>query len=159
MKTFLMLVGGGALAIIAIVAVAFGYFAYLGNQLDASSKAYVDASVPAIVSNWSKDELLKRGSPQFHQAVSEEQANQLFEKLRGLGALQNYEGASGQANMSYTPQNGASTTASYKANATFQNGKAEIQVKLIQVDGSWEILGFYVNAPLLTHRRPHPDEQ
>lgn len=147
MKNCLMVTGGIFLVLVFISACVVGYFAYAGNKLDVSSKAYVDECVPAIVSNWSKDELLKRESPQFRQAVNEDQLDLLFKKLSGLGQLKNYEGAKGDSNIIYTTAHGKVITAYYVGNATFENGKAEIRIKLIQTDGVWQILSFYVDSP------------
>lgn len=145
MKKVLTILGAVFLILILIVAAGIGYVAYTGNQLDASSKAYVDESVPAIVSVWSKDELVKRASPQLRQKASDVQIDQLFNDLSTkLGAFQSYDGAKGQSNMSFTAKEGEATTAAYVANATFQNGKAEIQIKLIRDNDSWQILGFHV---------------
>lgn len=148
MKNCLMVAGGIFLVLVLIGACAIGYVAYVGNKLDASSKTYVDECIPAIVSNWSKDELLKRASPQFHQAVAEDQVDLLFKKLSSLGQMKNYEGAKGDSNINYTTTNGKVITAYYVGKATFENGKAEIRIKLIQTDGMWQILNFYVDSPI-----------
>ena len=71
MKKFLSIVGGIFLVIVVIGAGLIGYAAYQGRGLDASSKTYVEANVPPIISTWSKDELLKRSSPQLLKAVND----------------------------------------------------------------------------------------
>jgi hypothetical protein len=145
MKKVLIILGAIFLVLILVVVAVIGYAAYTGNKLDASSRAYVDESVPAIISTWSKDELIKRASPQLRQKTSDDQIDQLFTTLSSkLGTFQSYDGAKGQSNMSFTSQDGQVTTASYVAGATFQNGKAEIQIKLIRDNDSWQILGFHV---------------
>jgi len=60
MKKVLMILGVVFLILIIVVGGFVGYTAYIGTKLDASSKAYVDASVPAIISTWSRNELIKR---------------------------------------------------------------------------------------------------
>src|SRR5262249_58990148 len=60
LKRALSIIGGLFLAFVVLVAGLLGYSAYQGPGLDASSKAYVEENVPAILSSWSKDELLKR---------------------------------------------------------------------------------------------------
>jgi len=146
MKTVFVALGVVFLILIVAVGGFVGYSAYVGTQLDASSKAYVDASVPAIVSQWSKDELIKRASPQLRASATDQQIDGLFTSLaQQLGSFQSYDGSKGDSNVSYTTQNGKVTTASYTANATFQNGKVDIQVKLIQINGAWLFLGFHVS--------------
>jgi hypothetical protein len=148
MKTALSIIGIVFLVILVFLAGVIGFAIYAGNQLDASSKAYTDKSVSAIVANWSKDELMKRESPQFREATSDDELAGLFNRFGELGALQSYGGAKGEANMNFTPATGLQITASYVAQATFQNGKAEIKVNLIQVDGAWQILGFRIDSPI-----------
>ena len=148
MKTALSIVGIVFLILLVLALGFFGFVAYEGYKFDASSKAYVDENVPAIIANWSKDELIKRESPQLRKAVSDDELAALFGKFNALGSMQSYDGAKGDANMNVTPSNGLQVTASYVAQATFQNGKAEIKIKLIQVDGTWQILGFHINSPL-----------
>jgi len=123
-----------------------GYFAFAGSRLDASSKAYVDKNIPIIITNWSKIDFEQQTSPEFRKKVSDDQIAQLFAMLPyKLGAFRSYEGCKGQANINVSTKGGELITASYVAYATFQHGKAEIQVKLIQEEANWKILYFYVN--------------
>jgi hypothetical protein len=143
MKTTLIIVSVMVLVLLILVVAGFGYVSYEGEKNDASSKAYADESIPAIVSNWSKDELVKRESPQLSQAASDDQLTTLFEKLSMLGPMESYDGAQGQAHMRIS-RSGLKVTAAYVAQATFQKSKAEIKINLIQVDGAWLIQGFGV---------------
>jgi hypothetical protein len=150
MKKFLAIVGGVFLILVLAVAGFIGYAAYQGQRLDASSKAYVEESLPAIVSTWSRDELLKRSSPQLLKVASEnpEQLDQLFRKLSELGAMRSFGDVKGDSNISYMIGKGKVITASYVANAKFANGEARITVRLIQLSGQWKILLFDVHSPL-----------
>ena len=150
MKKFLSIVGGIFLVIVVIVAGLIGYAAYQGRGLDASSKAYVEANVPPIISTWSKDELLKRSSPQLIKIIDEkpEQLDQLFHKLSKLGAMQSFGDVKGDSNVSYTTQNGKVTTASYVGTAKFEHGEGRINTRLIQSSGQWQFLFFYVDSPV-----------
>jgi len=151
MKKFLSIVGGLFLVLVLIVAGFFGYAAYQGRGLDASSKVYVEANVPPIISAWSKDELLKRSSPQLLKIINEkpEQLDQLFQKLSKLGAMQTFGDIKGDANISVTTQNGRVITASYMSAAKFENGEARIAIRLIQSpSGQWQFLLFNVNSPI-----------
>lgn len=132
---------------IAVVAGLIGFAAYNGTKHDASSKAYVDQSVPPIVSTWSVFELLDRASPELKASGTKEQLEQLFKKLSELGKLKEYQGSKGESLMSITPQNGKQITAKYKAMALFENGEAEIIIQLIKHDGNWQIINFHVKSP------------
>ena len=150
MKRILSIVGALFLLLILVVAGFIGYAAYQGRGLDASSKTYVEENVPPIISTWSKDELLKRSSPQLLKIINEkpEQLDQLFQKLSKLGAMQSFRDVKGDSNVSYTTQDGKVTTASYVATAKFGNGEARIVIRLIQLSGQWQFLLFNVNSPL-----------
>lgn len=147
MKNFLTVLGIIFLMLVVGVVAIVGSAAYFGSKLDASSKTYVDENVPAIISSWSKAEFIKRASPQLLQKISDDQISELFATLSSkLGAFRSYDGAKGESNMSFIFNSGQTTTASYVAEATFQNGKAKIQIKLIRDDDSWKILGFNVQG-------------
>ena len=150
MKIFLSIVGGIFLVIVLVVAGFIGFAAYQGKGLDASSKAYIEENVPTIISKWSKDELLKRSSPQLLKVINEkpQQLDQLFQKLSKLGAMRGFGDVKGDSNVSYTTQSGKVTTASYVATAKFENGEGRITARLIQSSGQWQFLQFYVDSPL-----------
>jgi hypothetical protein len=151
LKRFLSIVGGLFLVLVLLAAGLFGYAAYQGRGLDASSKTYVEESIPAIISIWSKDELLKRSSPQLQKVIDEkpEQLDQLFQKFSKLGPMQSFGRVKGDSNVSYTTQNGKVTTAAYVVTAKFKNGEGRITARLVQSPaGQWQFLLFHVDSPL-----------
>lgn len=151
MKKFLSIVGGLFLFLVLLAAGFFGYAAYQGRGLDESSKAYVEANVPPIISTWSKDELLKRSSPELLKIVDEKpgQLDQLFQKLSKLGALKSLGDVKGDANIFFTTKSGRVITAAYVISAKFENGDARIAVRLLQSpSGQWQFLLLNVNSPL-----------
>lgn len=136
-------------ALVVVVGGLVGYAAYTGGQLDVSSKAYVDAAVPAIVANWSERELTARATPQLLQATKPEQFTKLFKWFGTLGSMKKYCGSKGDSNVFVSPQ-GKTVSAKYVACAQFEKGEASIQVTLIQNKvKKWEIAGFYVNSQAL----------
>ena len=138
MKTFLMLLG----AVFALILILVVLIAVRGTALEREGKAYADASIVSIVSNWSEQALLDRASPAFMQKVSKAQIDSLFARLRPLGRLSRYNGAKGMNIFS----TGTTTTATYVAKADFEHGRAQISISLIKQNGSWRILGFYVQG-------------
>jgi hypothetical protein len=88
MKKFFQILGGIFLVLLVIVGVV-GIGVYQGTHLDSSSKAYVETNVKPVVAAWSKDELLKRASPQLLEILDKDpaQVDRLFAKLARLGAL------------------------------------------------------------------------
>lgn len=146
MKKTLMILGGTFLVILVAIVIGFIFLATKGSSLDKESKQYVEAAVPAIVSQWNKQELVNRASPEFMAATKGGDLDKLYVMFSKLGAFQKYNGAEGQANMSVTSKDGKVTTAVYVAKADFEKGPAEIQVTLIKHAEKWQILGFHVNS-------------
>ena len=151
-KKLLIATGVVFIALLIVGGVFIGFTAYRGFGLDKSSRAYVDENVPPIVSRWSKDELLRRASPQLLTALQAkpEEIEQVFTWLSSLGPLKHYNGSKGEAKMLYDSKQGSVTTADYLAAATFEQGDASISVRLIQApSGQWQFLSFHVNSPAL----------
>ena len=149
MKKFFTILGVIFLVALVLGVIGIGYVAVRGNALDKESKAYVDAAIPAIITNWNKKELLDRASPEFKQAVTDARLDQLFRWLASLGRLQKCDPANGQALMSATTQAGKIIAAQYTAKTIFEKGNATITVKLIKHGDQWQILAFNVNSPQL----------
>src|SRR5437660_2722313 len=147
MKKFFIVLGSLFLALIVLVAIGIAFIAVKGTALDKESKAYADAAIPAIVTTWSEKELLDRASPEFKQAVPQQQLDELFHRFAGFGHLQKCEPAQGQSMTSATTQAGLQVKAEYTADATFDKGKALIDIALIKHGDQWQILGFFVKPP------------
>jgi hypothetical protein len=130
-------------------AIGIAFVAVRGNALDKESKAYADTAIPAIVTGWSKKELIDRASPELNKAVTEQQLDQMFHWFTSLGRLQKCEPAQGQAIMSATSQTGKMISGQYAAKARFERGDATIKLDLIKHGDQWQILSFYVDSPAL----------
>jgi len=150
MKKVLSIAGAIFLVLIITLGAFFGYAAYQGRGLDASSKAYIEENVPPVLSTWSKEELLKRSSPQLLKIVEEnpERLDQLFQKLSKLGALKSFGEVKGDSQVFYNAGAGKTTTAAYTANARFEHGDARVSIRLMQNNGQWQFLLFNVNSPI-----------
>jgi hypothetical protein len=148
MKKFLMIFGGIALVGVLAIAGLIGWAAYRGSALDGESKAFVDAAVPAIARNWSKQELLDRAAPELTAKTTPEQLAMIFDTLAKLGTMVEYEGAKGDATMSYGTDAGSGISANYEAKARFQNGGVVFRVGLVKREGRWMILNFHVDPAL-----------
>lgn len=147
MRRFLY--GLGIFFAVVLVAAVVGFFFLVrnGSALDAESKAYVDDAVIAISSHWSKDELLKRGSPQLLARATPKDLDTLFEATTvGLGPLVEYQGATRQSWTSMAATSGTTVVAIYVAQARYQKGDATIRLNLIKTEGKWSIQGFYVDS-------------
>lgn len=143
------IVVGVVLLVVVLAATCLGTVAYRGTRLDASSKAYVDEVVPLIVTSWEVETALSRFSPEMLKAVSKDKLDLLFSACwRKLGPLKQYQGAKGDAFMAINNGNQV-TTARYVVQADFEHGPATIEVRLIQHDEQWQLLGLSVNSDLL----------
>ena len=90
MKKVLQVLGIVFVVILVVAGGIMGYAAYTGTRLDASSKAYVDTAVPAIVAHWSQQALVARAAPQLLQAVSPAQLTKAFSWFRSLGPMKKW---------------------------------------------------------------------
>lgn len=144
-RKFLYALGALTLIVIVVAGVGLGVLAYKGSVLDAESKDFVDAAVPAIVGSWSKEQLLERATPELRENARPDDLRALFDAFSRLGSLVEYEGAKGDANMSYMTGTGSVVSASYVAKARFQNGDAVFRIVLLKRDGHWMIHNFRVD--------------
>ena len=151
MKKTLSILGGIFLLLIVVGGGFIGYMVYQGRGMDSSSKAYVEANVPPILSTWSEKGLLKRSSPLLLKVLDDhpKQLDLLFHKFSELGHLKSFGDVRGESKIMYNTKYGKVTTAYYQANAKFENGKALITVRLIRSpEGKWQFLLFNVKSPL-----------
>ncbi len=148
MRQMLIILGTIFLIIIIVVTAAITFVAVREAALDKESKAYVDKTVPLIVSRWDEQELLKRASPEFMQAAPTNELDKFFVMARRLGKLREYQGSEGQSYISVTTQNGKTITAKYSVNAVFDADPAVINIVLIKHGDQWQIEGFHVDSDL-----------
>lgn len=152
MKKIIMILGYVFLAVIVLLIAGAASVAVIGKRLDKDSKAYVDAALPAIITEWDVSELQKRASPEYDDSVDYDDVEDYFTSLQQLGKLEEYKGSTGDSNITIS-LSGYEITADYIANADFEKGSAEIQISLIKRDGSWQILDFKVNPEEFTERK------
>ena len=113
MKKAFVIGGVVLVGLLAIAGSIIGYWAYCGTALDRSSRAFVDEAIPAIATGWSPHELVKRESPSFFKATSDDQLVKLFVAFRKLGALKTYRGSKGEETINVTADSGKVVTATY----------------------------------------------
>jgi hypothetical protein len=145
-RKFLSILGALTLIVILASGIGFGVFLYKGNALDAESKAFVDSAVPAIAATWSKQQFLDRAAPELRERVKPEELNALFDHFAQLGPLVRYEGATGEAMMSYMAGAGGTVSASYVAKVRCQNGGVTFRIGLLKRDGRWMVRDFRVDS-------------
>src|SRR5271169_6252714 len=99
MKKTMMILGYVFLALIVVIAATIASIAIIGKKLDKESKAFVDAAIPAIVSDWDVTELQKRASPELDESVDYDDVEEYFGSLQQLGTFQEYKGSVGDSNI------------------------------------------------------------
>ncbi len=152
MKKIIMLLGYVFLAVIVLAIAGAASVAIMGKRLDKESKIYVDAALPAIITEWDISELQKRAGPEFDASVDYDELEDYFESLRQLGKLEEYQGSTGDSNITIS-LSGYEITADYTATADFEKGSVELQVSLIKHGNSWQILDFQVNPEESAERK------
>jgi hypothetical protein len=151
MKRILLILGAVFLIVLVALVLFIGSAAVSGGKLDKSSQAFVDATVPEIVGTWSADKLIQHAAPQLLEATSAPQVRETCSAFAAkLGPLVRYEGSEGESNSAFTPQHGHVVSARYRACATFEHGKADIRLTLLQDKASnWSYVEFNVLSPAL----------
>ena len=151
MKKTIMILGYIFLALIVVVGLTVACLAIIGKKLDKESKAFVDAAVPAIVTDWDVAELQKRASPELDESVDYDDVEEYFGSLQELGKFQEYKGSTGDSNITIS-LTGYEITADYTASADFEAGSVDMQISLIRHNGQWQILDFKVSPQEYTER-------
>jgi hypothetical protein len=145
-RKFLSILGALALIVVLVSGIGLGVVFYKGHALDAESRTFVDNAVPAIAAAWSKQQFLDRAAPELRARVKPGELNALFDRFSQLGPLVKYEGATGEATMSYFTGAGGTVSASYVAKASCQNGSVTFRIGLMKHDGRWMIHDFRVDS-------------
>jgi len=146
MKKALIILGGIIGIGVVCVAVYFAhFFIFVQPELNQESKAWVDSTIPKILTNWNVNEMVNDSSPELMQTTSESDVSKLFSTLSSkLGAFKKYDGSTGEAGVDIN--NGREmTTAQYVAEADFTEGTANVTIEGIKENGVWKILYFYVS--------------
>jgi hypothetical protein len=144
-RKFLYILGALTLIVILASGIGLGVVVYKGRALDTESKAFVDSALPAIATAWTKQQLLDRATPELRTSVKPDELNALFAHFSQFGPLVEYEGAKGEARMSFMAGVGSSVSAFYVAKARCQNGSVTFRIGLMKRDGLWMIRDFRVD--------------
>ena len=110
----------------------------------------MDSAVPAIVAQWSVQELIDRATPGFGQLASTNGPAILAECSQFLGPLVQYHGCQGLC--AYYLGEPSVIRAHYVAKARCSQGEVEIEIDLMKKNGQWKIAGFFPDSPLLPQR-------
>ena len=127
--------------------------AFTGKRLDRSSKAFADAAIVAIVTEWDVDELQKRASPEYNDSVDYDEIEDDFDALRDMGSLMAYRGSTGDSLIALSFKYGIEITADYRATAEFEAGSTEVQIVLVRHGGQWQVLDLIIAPQAYSENR------
>ncbi|MCG6937108.1 MAG: hypothetical protein LJE83_02900 [Gammaproteobacteria bacterium] len=148
MKKFITLLGFVIPVTVVIFAVFYAVIVYQGAGVDEESKAYVDKVTPVILAAMNRQTLFKYADDKLINSATPDEIDRIFNWFGSLGELRKYDGASGNANVSFSTS-GISFTANYEAKATFDKGEAVIKVSTIRRGGEWKISAFSIRSSAL----------
>lgn len=120
-----------------------------------SAQAYADEALPAILDGWNADELISRSAVELKKNVPAEQTRRIMAELKDrLGAFKSVEKARmGDFVMPADSTTGPYMVAPFVADATFEKGKAVVEIKLVRQEGKWKIGNFFVREPTASTSR------
>jgi len=149
MRRSLLILGALVLLIVVAAGTSAGVLVHRTRVLQAQSKAFVDIAVPAIAASWNKEQLLDRATPALLGQISSADLAALPVLSSQLGALAEYQGATGKVNWLSLTGFGGPISASYVAKASFTNGVATFQFTLVKLAGRWMIDHFHIDSVVL----------
>lgn len=143
MRRLLYILGALTFILVLLGGIGLAVLFYNGNKLDTESKAFVDRVLPAIVISLSSDRLFEYATDELRANASPADLRALFDNLSRLGPLVEYQGATGQSNLSYAVGSGRTISAAYVAQARFENGSSTFRVVLLKRDDRWLFHSFF----------------
>lgn len=153
MKKVLTALGAIFICLIVVGVIFFSGLYYFTSRLDKEAEAYIDEVIPRIATSWNSKELIDHASPEFLQVVPAEKIEQLFDALsKQMGALKEYEGATGKVKIKISPRGKPIIIADYLAKAVFEKAPAKIQIQMIRHNDKWQIVGFLVRLRVLSNK-------
>jgi len=152
MKKLFIILGSCFVLLLVIAGIGIGLLVKKGSDADTQSKAYADKAIVDITSTWDKQQFLDRSSPELKAVMTDpRQVDELFAVFQKLGHYQSHQiSDKGGSKFVAIAGQGASVTATYTAEAHFENGPATINIDLIKHGDQWQILKFYIRSDLLT---------
>jgi hypothetical protein len=154
-----ILIGCGAISIVLllIAGVVALIFIPRSMRLGNEATAYIEDAVPQIANTWNPQALIDRASPELLAAVkSQDDWERLFTAYRQLGRLHKLEKPTGNVTSGAFSQTGSFTIGQYMANATFENGQAQVRIQVRRVGDTWKIDAFQINSDLFLPPKASP---
>ncbi len=127
-----------------------GRKAYTGyNETGADATRFADEEIPKILTDWNYKELEKVASPELKQQP-ETVVKAYFDLYqKSLGKFQSVTPSKMVGSNFYTGTNGAITTSTVTAQASFYRDNGRVTVVLVKRDNKWSVNGFAIKSKIL----------
>ncbi|MDF0534149.1 hypothetical protein PY479_07660 [Shewanella sp. A32] len=133
----------GIILLFILVAV---YTGYKQSGYKETAVPYIKEVIPAI-SEWDTEKAKQFFVPSTFDNVSQDDFEKLFRFFSKLGSLKSMdEPVFNQVQAGATIQEGANTIVTYTVLAHYENGDAQITIRLLDLGGSFEVYYFNVNS-------------
>jgi len=137
---------------IIIISGSIFYKKYQGSEYDKLAIPYIQSTIP-VISSWDPVATKALMVPEIAATIPDDKYARAMDFFSQLGALQSLEEPEfTKAHVDEETDLGQQTILEYKVNASYANGDAEIDLKLLERDGSFEIYRFnFSSEALLPH--------
>jgi hypothetical protein len=134
------------LLIVALIISLVTYSYFKAEQYNNSAVPYINQKIPEL-SSWNPEEMKKYIAPDTSQKNTDEYLTILTLKLAELGQLKNFdEPQFVNIESIETLLDGKQTIATYNILTRYENGDANITMRLLEGDDGFKIYTFYVGS-------------
>ena len=148
-KKILKWVGILLSGLIVLFALLAAYTFYKQSEYSETAVPYIKKAIP-IISEWNPENSKPLFVASTFDNVSDEDFSKLFKWFSKLGALKSMdEPQFAQVSSSDTAREGANTIVTYGVVAHYENGDAQITIRLLDLGNSFEIYQFNLNSKAL----------
>lgn len=149
MKNFFSLIAFWFIGIITVFGGTEIYKIYQGSEFDKKALPYIEQVVPEI-SKWDPIATKSLMSPEIAATIPDDKYARAMIFFSQLGALQGMGSPDFEkAHVDQETGIGKHTIVEYKVQAKYENGDAEINLKLLQREGNFEIYRFNFSSESL----------
>jgi hypothetical protein len=125
------------------------YTTYKQSEYSETAVLYIKKVIP-IISEWSPEKSKPLFVASTFDNASDEDFSKLFKWFSKLGALKSIEEPQfSQVTSGATVRDGANTIVTYGVLAHYENGDAQISIRLLDLGSSFEIYQFNLNSQVL----------
>ena len=153
MKTFGIFIAIWLIGMIGVFAGSAIYNNYQGEQYSKTAIPYLQKVIPEL-SSWDPEQIKGLMAPETLENIPEEQFRNMVNWFSKLGKLRSSEAPVFEKIDSRLTKNGAQQkVVEYSVAATYENGDARLNVKLLDLGDSFEIYHFSFGSEILSGKQ------